>query len=362
MLSRRARWVAIAVAAGLLLWLPVHLSPYTVYVLTTMLVFAIFAMSLDLLIGYLGYTSFGHAAFFATGAYGAVISAVRLGQSLWLNTGVALGAVLVVALVYGLVALRTRGLPFIMITLALGQALWGVAYRWASVTGGDNGISGLARPTLPWIGQLEGHTEFYYFTLAAFGLVYLMLHVLTSSPLGLSWKGIRDSELRMEALGFNVWLHKYIAYVVSAFFGGVAGVLNAYLTGFVSPEAAFLTNSATAILSVILGGPGTLLGPSLGAGVVILIRQMVSSVTERWPIVLGLVYIGTVMFLPGGILGMTRRVAARWLARLSSGPAGDRQAETASGRERPLAAERSPREPAASAEVRKEVRPDRVDN
>lgn len=316
MTETRIRYIAWSAVGLVLVLLPLVLPRYSTYVATMILIYAIYAMSLDVLLGYLGYTSFGHAAYFATGAYAAVIGATRFGLSGTLLILVALGAVLIVALAFGAVALRTSGLPFIMITLALGQALWGLAYRWASVTGGDNGISGLARPTLPFVGSLTEPHAYYYFVLAIFAVAAGLLALVTYSPLGLSWRGIRDSELRMLALGYNTWLHKYLAYVISALFGGLAGILHAYLIGFVSPEVAFLTNSATAILMVILGGPGTLAGPCLGSAVIILIRQMVSSVIERWLIVLGLVYIGTVVFLPGGLLGLARQAFERiWIPR-----------------------------------------------
>lgn len=311
MALRRYRLLVAALTVLVLVVLPVFLPTYPVFVLTTVLIFAIYAMSLDILMGYLGYTSFGHAAFFGMGSYAVVISALRLGQAFWLNLLVGLVAVLVLALLFGLVALRTSGLQFIMISLALAQALWGLAYRWASVTGGDNGLSGLMRPELPFIGRLTDPYAYYYFVLVIFAIVIVALSVLVRSPFGLSWLGIRDSEIRMQMLGYHTWLHKYLAYVVSAFFGGLAGILNAYLTGYVSPEAISLGNSATAILTVILGGPGTLVGASLGAAVVIVMRQVVSSVTDRWSMVLGAVYILTIMFLPGGLMGMASRMLRR---------------------------------------------------
>jgi branched-chain amino acid transport system permease protein len=295
--------------------LPAFLPSYPVFVLTSVLIFAVFAMSLDVLIGYLGYTSFGHAAFFGVGAYGAVISAVRLGQSFWWNALFALAAVLLVAMLFGAIALRTSGLPFIMISLALGQALWGLAYRWATMTGGDNGLSVVMRPDLPLIGRLESSLAYYYFVLAVFAVTAAALRMLVRSPFGLSWRGIRDREIRMQVLGYHTWLHKYLAYITAAFFGGVAGILNASLTGFVSPEALALGNSATAILMVILGGPGTLVGPSLGAAVIVVMRQIVSSLTQRWTMVLGVVYVATVMLLPNGLMGMLSRLLSRIEAR-----------------------------------------------
>ena len=310
MTSRRFAILAAALAAVLLVLVPVVLPGYPVFVLTTVLIFAIFAMSQDIMMGYLGYTSFGHAAFFGMGSYAIVLSALRLGQSFGLDMLIALVAVLLLAMLFGLVALRTSGLQFIMISLALAQALWGLAYRWVSVTGGDNGLSGLPRPELPLVGRLEG-APYYYFVLVVAAAVLAVLSVLVRSPFGLSWRGIRDSEVRMQMLGYHTWLHKYFAYVISGFFGGLAGILNAYLTGFVSPDAISLNNSATAILTVILGGPGTLVGPVLGAAVVVVMRQVVSSVTERWSLVLGLIYIFTIMFMPSGLMGMASRLLNR---------------------------------------------------
>jgi branched-chain amino acid transport system permease protein len=311
MMSARYKLLVGILVALVLIVLPLFLPTYPVFVLTTMLIFAIFAMSQDIMMGYLGFTSFGHAAFFGMGAYAVVISALRLGQSFGLNLSIGLIAVVVMALLFGLVALRTSGLQFIMISLALAQGLWGLAYRWVSVTGGDNGLSGLARPQLPIVGSLSDPYSYYYFVLVVFAIVLGVLSVLVRSPFGLSWRGIRDSEIRMQMLGYHTWFHKYVAYVISGFFGGVAGILNAYLTGYVSPDAISLNTSAMAILTVILGGPGTLLGPTLGAAVVILMRQAVSSVTDRWSLVLGAIYILTIMFLPGGLLGTAARILGR---------------------------------------------------
>jgi branched-chain amino acid transport system permease protein len=294
-----------------LLVFPAFLSSYPVFVLASALIFAIYAMGLDVLVGYLGYVSFGHAAFFGMGAYAAALSTLRLGQSFWGSLLLALTAVLLEAMLFGAIALRATGSPFIMISLASAQALWGLAYRWASVTGGDNGLSVRLRPAVPFVGRLESSHAYYYFVLVAFLITVAVLSLVVRSPFGLSWRGIRDGELRMQVLGYHTWLHKYLAYITSAFFGGVAGVLYAALTGFVGPEALALGNSATAFLMVVLGGPGTLIGPSLGAGVIIVMRQMVSSFTERWAMVLGVIYIVTVMFIPGGLMEMGRRLMTR---------------------------------------------------
>jgi branched-chain amino acid transport system permease protein len=311
MASWRGHLLLPVLGALMLVGLPIFLSSYSVFVLTSVLIFAIYAMSLDILIGYLGYTSFGHAAFFGVGAYAAVLGTLRLHLSFWGSLLLALAAVLLIAMVFGAIALRTSGLPFIMISLALAQALWGLAYRWSSFTGGDNGLSAPMRPALPVVGRLDSTAAYYYFVLAVFIVVIAALSRLVRSPFGLSWRGIRDGEVRMQLLGYHTWLHKYLAYLTAAFFGGLAGILNTGLIGFVSPEALALGNSATGILMVILGGPGTLVGASLGAGVVVVMRQIVSSITQRWTMVLGVVYIVTVMCIPGGLMGMIRRLMRR---------------------------------------------------
>ena len=312
MASWRGHLLFPVLGALMLVALPIYLSSYSVFVLTSVLIFAIYAMSLDILIGYLGYTSFGHAAFFGVGAYAAVLGTLRLHLSFWGSLLLAIAAVLLIAMVFGAIALRTSGLPFIMISLALAQALWGLAYRWSSFTGGDNGLSVPMRPALPVIGRLESTGAYYYFVLAVFVVAIAALSLLVRSPFGLSWRGIRDGEVRMQLLGYHTWLHKYVAYLTAAFFGGLAGILNTGLIGFVSPEALALGNSATGILMVILGGPGTLVGASLGAGVVVVMRQIVSSITQRWTMVLGVVYIVTVMCIPGGLMGMIRRLMSRF--------------------------------------------------
>ncbi len=319
-MAPRTNLLVLAGAALALAVLPAVLPTYAVFALTLVLIYAVFGMSLDVLIGHLGYTSFGHAAYFGVGGYVAIWLGLRLGWPFWLCTVLALGAVVVVALAFGAIALRTSGLPFIMITLALAQALWGLAHRWANVTGGDNGLSVALRPAIPFVGRLDSSRSYYYFVLAAFVLTVGVLGMILRSPFGLSWRGIRDREIRMQMLGYNTWLHKYAAYVVSALFGGLAGILNATLVGFVSPENLALGTSATGILMVILGGPGTLVGPVLGAGVVVAMRQVVSSLTERWTLVLGVVYVATVMFVPGGLMGLTRRIMARLAAGVARQP------------------------------------------
>jgi branched-chain amino acid transport system permease protein len=308
-LIRRAPGATAALAAVLLLGLPPFLSSFTITLLTQALVWGMLAMSLDVLLGYTGLASLGHAAYLALGSYSVGILATRYGANFWVTLAVGVALAALGAAIFGLVALRATGVYFLMITLALGMVVWGLAHRWVSMTQGDNGIAGVPRPRgLPW--SLGTALPFYYFVLAAFALVFLVLWMVVHSPFGKTLVGIRESESRMRTLGYHVWLHKYIGFVIAGTGGGVAGVFWAYYNGFVSPADAELATSVEILLMVALGGRGTLFGPVLGAFVIVLLKNVVSVYTHRWLLILGAVYIGTIVYAPEGIVGMLRD----WLA------------------------------------------------
>lgn len=309
-MSRPAhRWrvpVALAAVAGLLLGAPPFLPSYALTLLTQVLIYAVFAMSLDLLLGYTGLASLGHAAYFGVGAYAVAILTTTRSASFWtcLVTGIA--AAVAVSAVFGLVAIRAAGVYFLMITLALGMVIWGLAFRWVSLTMGDNGIAGIERPSLAAGWSLAGDVPFYYLVFAGFVLASALLALVVRSPFGLALQGIRESERRMRALGYDVWLHKYLAFVISAAFAGLAGVLWAYYDRFVSPVEAHLVTSVETLLMVALGGPGTLVGPAVGAGVIVLFKNLLSLYTKRWLLILGLVYIAVIVLAPKGLVGALR--------------------------------------------------------
>ena len=263
-------------------------------------------MSLDLILGYTGLSSLGHAAYLGLGAYSVGILSTMYGRGFWttLVVGVLLSAA--VAAVFGLVALRATGVYFLMITLALGMVVWGLANRWVSLTKGDNGISSIPRPDLglPW--SFAGSAAFYYLALVGFLLAFVLLRVIVRSPFGQTLVGIRESESRMRTLGYNVWLHKYIAFVVAGAIGGFAGVLWAYYNGFVTPSDLDLSVSIETLLMVALGGRSTLVGATVGAAMIVLLKNLVSVYTQRWLLILGLVYIFTIRFAPEGIVGALR--------------------------------------------------------
>jgi branched-chain amino acid transport system permease protein len=288
--------------------------PYTgsfgILLSTRILAFAILAMSLDILLGFTGLASLGHAAYLGIGAYLTAILASKyhfgLDWTFWLVIvfGILLGAA--TAAFFGLFAIRATGVYFIMITLALSQCVWGLAYRWNSLTGGDNGINILHRPSIGI--QLSNNVTFFYLVLGFFCVSLLILYVLVRSPFGRSLKGIRERELRMGILGYNIWLHKYIAFVIAGGFGGLAGVLWAHTNGIVTPEDVNITTSVDALLVVVLGGAGTLVGSVIGSAVVLVLREYLSGLVPWWQYVLGGVYVLTIFYLPTGLMGVSKRI------------------------------------------------------
>ena len=278
---------------------------YPLTLVTQALIYGILAMSLDVLLGYTGLPSLGQAAYFGVAAYVVALLATerQVGLLGCAAAGIALAAV--TAAVFGFVAIRARGTYFLMITLALGMVVWGLAFRWVSLTKGDNGVSGVPRPELGAL-SLSAPLPFFYFSLLVAAAVWTVLGLVVVSPFGLGLKGIRGSESRMEALGYNVWLHKYVAFVLAGTFAGVAGVLWAYYNGFVGPTDVQLVTSVEALLMAALGGPGTLIGPAIGAGIIVFLKNFVSVYTKRWLLILGAVYIGVILFAPYGVVGALR--------------------------------------------------------
>jgi branched-chain amino acid transport system permease protein len=311
MTDERAKILAvIAVLAAVALIVP-HTTSFLLLLATRVLVFSILVMSLDLLLGFTGLASLGQAAYLGVGAYLTAILATRyhfgLGYDFWLVVlfGMLAGAAL--AAVFGLLAIRASGVYFLMITLALGQCVWGLAYRWNSLTGGDNGINVALRPSFFGI-SLANRITFFYLVFFFFSASLLLMYVFVRSPFGRSLVGIREREQRMKILGYNTWLHKYIAFVIAGAFGGLAGVLWVYTAGIVSPDNVVLTTSVDALLMAVLGGAGTLIGGAIGAGVVIFIREYLSTLVHWWQYVLGGVYVLVILYLPGGLMSIPERI------------------------------------------------------
>lgn len=327
---RRLQAVSLAALVVVVLVGPPYLPRYYLDVSSRILELAIFAMSLDILLGYTGLWSLGHAAFFGVAAYGVGLVSLKLTTDPWIGVVLALAATMLVAAIFGVLLLRARGVYFMMLSLALAQMVWGVAFEWRSLTQGDDGLPGIPRPDLTAIGLNTTDPRTFYTMVAVIFLIAAgLMFVFTRSSFGYSLQGIRDNELRMRSLGYNVWLHQYAAFMVSAFFAGWSGILVAYHNGIVSPDDLGILRSAEALLMVVLGGAGTVLGPVLGAAVVELLRDLVSIYTERWMSVLGIVYVLTVLFAPNGVYnsfwgarrsareaapGVPRAGWSRWLA------------------------------------------------
>lgn len=314
------RRLSIAAGLALAVALPFAVPPYFVDILSRVLVFAVLAMGLNLLAGYAGLPSLGQAAFMATGAYTAGLLIRRLDLN-FVPASIA-GVVLAAALgaLFGLIALRARGATFLLITLALAQSVWAVAFTWRSLTRGDDGLGSIPRPNLPFLPWPMTDARAYYFFVLAFFLILLAVFaVLVRSPFGVALQGIRDNEQRMRSLGYNTWLYLYAAFIVAAIYSGVAGVLRAYLVGAVVPGWSQVDPSAEALLMVIMGGPGTVIGPLVGAAIIEPASEMANLFTSHWPLVLGVLYVVVILFAPQGIVGwlLQRRPVRRRLVRPS---------------------------------------------
>jgi branched-chain amino acid transport system permease protein len=302
--------VVIAALAAVAIVVP-NTNSFVILLATRALAFAILVMSVDILLGYTGLASLGQAAYLAVGAYAAAILATRyqigLGWDFWLVClfGILISAAL--AAVFGLLAIRASGVYFLMITLALGQCVWGLAYRWNSLTGGDNGINVRERPKFGGI-DFGNDVTFFFVVFGFFAVSLLAMYTLVRSPFGKSLAGIRERELRMQILGYNTWLHKYVAFIIAGGFGGLSGVLWAHTAGIVSPVNVELTTSVDALLMAVLGGAGTLVGGVIGAFIVFGLREYLSTVVPWWQYVLGGVYVLTIFYLPTGLMGIPERI------------------------------------------------------
>lgn len=285
---------------------------------TQMYIFGLLALSADLLLGHAGLFSLCHASFFAVSAYTVAILQVRYGVPSALAAPAGLLAGTLLALVFGL-AVRTRGVYFILITIALGYIVWGMAHRWSSFTGGDNGVTNVPFPAIGPL-RIESHSEYYYFALAVVVLSALGYRTLVASPFGLALRGIKASESRMTSLGFHTNLHLYVAFVLSGLLASLAGVLYVYYNRFVNPVSAAFPISVEAVLMAIIGGSGTIVGPFLGSGIILGLRNWVSGFFELYASVMGLVFIATVLWAPEGIVGLINRLRARAVARKGVSP------------------------------------------
>lgn len=304
MTGRAALIAAIVVVAAAAL--PLALSNYQVGLATEVLIFAILAMSIDILAGFAGRTSLGHGAIFGVSTYVVVYATTHAGLPPAIAFAAGVLAATAVAAIFGLLAVRTSGVYFLLLTLALGMIVWGICLRWTQVTGGENGMRADVRPAV-----LLTNSAFYWAVLASAAVVAFAMWRFVRSPFGLTLRGIRDSESRMRSLGYNVPLHLFIGFAVSGFFAGVAGALYAMFNNFVSPSTVALAQSVEGVLMMIAGGVGTLFGAFVGAAAIIALENVVSAYTERWQMVLGITFILIMIFAPEGIIGGLRATLTR---------------------------------------------------
>ena len=297
----RGNLIALVVAAIALIALPrVITHDFYINMASQCLIFAILALSLNLMLGFGGMVSLGHAAYIGIAGYTCILLTVA-GYHPLLAALAGLVLSTACAGLFGMLSLRAPGLGFLMITLALGQIVWGIAYRANTLTGGDNGISLPARP-MPFGFEIKGAVPFYYFTLVVFAFALFGMWRFIRSPFGASLMGTRDQPRRMRMLGHNVWMVQWLTFVIAGFWGSVGGLMFVYYNVFLSPHALTLQQSAEILLMAILGGANSLTGPIVGAVIVTLVKNVVSSYVERWNSLLGAIFIVVIIFMPYGLV------------------------------------------------------------
>lgn len=304
--SRRALLVGLAVVAALIVY-PLLVADYQRQLVTELFIFAIFAMSLDLLLGYTGLMSLGHAGFFGLGAYTVIVLGTIFGLNAWVGVVLGVGVAALASFVIGYFCVRTSGIPFLMLTLAFSQLIYSVALKWRDVTGGSDGIGIPEKPGFFGF-DLSNSLPMYFMALIFFVLCFLALRRLVASPLGRVFIGIRENEARMQAIGHATRRYKLASFTIGGAVAGFAGGLYAIFNGFISPDAVYWSASGDILIMVMLGGAGTLIGPVFGTAAFLLMKNLVSTYSEHWLFIIGVVFVACVMFFPGGIWGTLRQI------------------------------------------------------
>jgi branched-chain amino acid transport system permease protein len=281
-----------------LLLLPVFLPRFYVYLVSIILLYGLLATSLNLVLGYGGIFQFHHAVFYGVGAYGTTLMLTKTGLPAMLAFIVGPLVSAVFGLVLGIICIRLSKLYFGMLQISLGSLVWAIVYRWYSFTGGDDGIHGIPIPEM-----LSSPKSAYYFTLIITLVCLFIMWKIIQSPFGSALQGIRDNPVRSEMIGINVRMHQLLALVLAGFFAGVAGSLFVVVDNTVFPDMLFWTFSLEILIMCLLGGWFTFLGPMLGAAVIVALRTFVSTYTDYWALVLGIIMMLVIFFLPNGILG-----------------------------------------------------------
>jgi len=313
----RKMFLAVLVA-GVLISIPWVTSKYFVMMSIRVMYFGMLTMSLSLLAGELGLVSLMQAAFFGIAGYFVAILQTRYGLPFPIPPLVGIIVAIIAAGLFGLLVIRARGIYFLMLTLVLGQLVWALASQWASVTKGDTGIHGVYAPVIFGISTEKSKTAFYFFQLIVFAGIAYFLTALKRSPFGLMLRGVRDSETRMAMLGYPVTLLCYFAFVFAALVAAVGGVFFAYFTGLINPHSVSLTANVETLLAAILGGRNALRRAILGTGILKTLDVVLSGVTKRYLLFMGIMFLFVIMFAPHGIVGTIRK---HWGALV--GPAAD---------------------------------------
>jgi branched-chain amino acid transport system permease protein len=308
-------------AFDILVWVALVAMPYWMAPIggytelaTRIVVMALAAMSLNFLLGFTGILSFGHAAYFGLGAYGVAMTIKYLAADTLLGMAVGIVVATVAAAIIGALIVRRRGVYFAMVTIAFGQVFYFIAFRWNTMTGGDDGLTGWHRmPINLGFARLDifGNDKwFYYFALAIFAVCVGVMAALLKSPFGRTLLAIRENERRARFLGLPVERHIWLSFVISCFFVSVAGALYALLNNFTDPRALRFDLSGNFVIMAVLGGMRSFWGPLIGAAIFVALQDYVSSQTENWMSVIGLVFVLVVRFFPRGVLGIFRARAA----------------------------------------------------
>ncbi len=306
---RLYRWITVAVIVLIGLSAPFWLPIYYVQLLDMTLSLGLTAMSFILLAGYCGMISFAQMAFYAMAAYVIGIGTMDMGWPTYILLPLAVAGAAFLSAVFGAIAIRAKGIYFLMMTLALSQLFYGVGLEWESVTHGWNGIAGITRPSIFGFSLLNA-TPRYYTTAVITTLCYLLLRRIVRSPFGLALQGIRDNPTKMAALGFNVILYRYLAIIISGAFAGVAGIMGVYSTGVVSPHTNDLSAIVQVVLAALIGGVSRLEGGLVGALFTVLLVSFTSRYTSRYWMVVGVVFMLVMLFMPKGLLGIQLRVTS----------------------------------------------------
>ena len=317
-ITARVQLVLLAAGIAFAVVAPYIFNSFIVGLLSLALISGLFAMSVDLLSGYAGLVTLGQAGITAAAAYGVGYMANKVGAGIPAQLLVGLAAGMVASAIFAVMAMRSGGVYFMMITLAQGMIVWGLSIRLYKITGAENGLTGIDRPSF-----LSEYWQYYWFVLAVVLVCSLMLVIAVRSPFGAAVKGLRESESRMRMLGYNPALQKFYVFMVAGFFASVGGILLVFLNGFISPSAATLAASAMGVLQAILGGIGTLIGPMIGAFIIVGIQNIVSTYLERWPTLMGVIFFVVVLFARKGIVGAISIGWRRWLERREQAASGD---------------------------------------